>query len=105
MVRFSDNGGAYSFSYPESWIVEPVPDMNGVVLIAPDEEANWLANMFFEIVIDSKNRGLTRFVAETIPHIRERKKTSACFDRMRPNFQRGLGRESSSTPISLMRSS
>lgn len=74
MARFSDSGGIYAFSYPETWIVEQVPDMNGVLLIAPYEEANWQANMFFEIVIDSKNRGLTRFVAETIPHIRERKK-------------------------------
>ncbi len=73
MVRFMATDRSYSFSYPQNWSVEHIAQMNGFLLMAPNQEENWQANMFFEIRVDRENRTIEKAVNDLIPNLRSRK--------------------------------
>lgn len=55
-VEFKSPDGLYSFRHPVGWSVEPLN--NGVLLMAPDQEADWQANLYFEPGSDPEARSM-----------------------------------------------
>jgi hypothetical protein len=72
-VRFVAPDRSYSFNYPRSWSVEHIAQINGFILMAPSQEANWRANLFFEVRVDSESRTIEKAVNDLIPILRSRK--------------------------------
>lgn len=72
-TTYSDPDGNFSFSYPSTWAVEAVPEMNGVLLLAPDIEHDWQANMFFEWGLRHPSHSAERMLSDLATEISTRK--------------------------------
>lgn len=63
------------FSYPSGWVVEEVPDMNGVLVMNPAIEKNWQANVFFEVSEDLAGRELESALSDLVRGLTRTKTT------------------------------
>ncbi len=59
------------FSVPQGWSKEEVS--GGVLLLAPDQENNWQANIFIELRVDREHRPLDKAISDLAPNIKSRK--------------------------------
>ena len=62
-----------SFDAPAGWSVEDLAQEHGVLLMAPNEEANWQANIFLELREDAGNRSLDQALADLSVSLEGRK--------------------------------
>jgi hypothetical protein len=52
------------FGAPADWSVETIPDMNGVLLMSPDQECDFPANLWLELNRDPERRPLEQALDE-----------------------------------------
>jgi hypothetical protein len=64
--------GEVEFSVPDTWTKEVVG--NGILLMAPNTENNWQANLFLEFREDSEGRTLEQGLADLVANLSRRKK-------------------------------
>lgn len=62
-----------SFTAPTGWSVEDLAQERGVLLMAPNEEAGWQANIFLELRDDAETRSLDRALADLSVSLEGRK--------------------------------
>ena len=65
--------GGYSFQHPPKWSVETIPDGDGILVMCPTIEADWQANLFFELYSDSGNRSVGKMLEDYIPNLKKEK--------------------------------
>lgn len=71
---YSDAERGYSFQYPSEWSVEYVPELNGILVMCPDIEVDWQANIFFEIRRDDENRSPNEALEDLLPNVKAHKR-------------------------------
>lgn len=64
--------GAFEFVLPDGWTKETAA--GGVLLMAPDIENNWQANLFLEFRHDPEERTVEQMLTEVVPNLKDRKK-------------------------------
>jgi len=64
--------GGFEFTKPNGWTTEKAG--GGQLLMAPDVENNWQANIFLEYRDDPEARSLEQALADVVPNLNERKK-------------------------------
>jgi hypothetical protein len=64
--------GAFEFVVPTGWTKENAG--GGLLLMAPDIENNWQANLFLELREDADGRTLEQGLADLIPNLKNRNK-------------------------------
>jgi hypothetical protein len=64
--------GDFEYAIPNGWTREKVGD--GQLLMAPDIENNWQANLFLEYRDDPEGRSLEKALADVVPNLKDRKK-------------------------------
>jgi len=52
--------GDVVFTCPADWLVEPVPDLDGLIALHPQVECDWRANVLFELAPHVPGRTLVR---------------------------------------------
>jgi hypothetical protein len=65
--------GGYSFQHPPTWLVEVIPDVNGILVMCPTIEADWQANAFFELRSDSGNRSVAKMLEDLVLNLKKEK--------------------------------
>ncbi len=68
----SQRFGSFEFLLPDRWTKESVS--GGLLLMAPNIENNWQANLFLEFRHDSEGRTLAQTLADLAPNLKDRKK-------------------------------
>ncbi len=63
--------GGVSFAVPTGWSSEHIS--GGILLLAPQAEKGWQANIFLEHVTDRANRSLDQILTDLIPNLAARK--------------------------------
>jgi len=71
--KYTVSQGGYSFEYPPTWSVEAIPDANGLLVMCPTVEADWQANVFFELRSDPGNRPVGKMLEDLIPNLKKEK--------------------------------
>jgi hypothetical protein len=64
--------GAFEFVLPNGWTKENA--LGGLLLMAPDIENNWQANLFLEFRDDPDGRTVEQTLADVVPNLKDRKK-------------------------------
>lgn len=72
MLEYRSPDGAYSFTYPAGWSVEAVNegDLDGTLLMAPEMEGGWQANLFFSVDPDPGAGPLSQELNEFAANLR-----------------------------------
>ena len=73
-ATFSDSTRGFSFEHPKQWSVEDIKEMNGLLVTSPTLEANWQANLFFELRTDKENRKLDVMMDDLTTNLSKTKK-------------------------------
>jgi len=71
--KHTETKSGYFFEYPSSWSAEAVPNMNGLLVMCPVVEADWQANVFFELRMDPDNRSVSKVLEDLIPNLAKQK--------------------------------
>lgn len=77
-----------SFSVPQGWSVEQIS--GGVLLMAPDQENNWQANIFIESRADRERRPLKKALSDLAPNIKSRKSQYSELNREYQTLSNGI---------------
>jgi len=64
--------GAFEFVLPNGWTKENAS--GGLLLMAPEIENNWQANLFLECRDDPEGRPMEQALADVVPNLKDRKK-------------------------------
>ena len=64
--------GAFEFMLPDSWMKENAG--GGMLLMAPNIENNWQANLFLEFRDDTEGRTVDQALADVVANLKDRKK-------------------------------
>ena len=64
--------GPFEFVLPKGWTKENAA--GGLLLMAPEIENNWQANLFLEFRDDPEERTVEQALADVVPNLRDRKK-------------------------------
>ena len=64
--------GAFEFELPDRWTKEDAA--GGLLLMAPEIENDWQANLFLEFRKDAGGRTLEQALADVVPNLKDRKK-------------------------------
>ncbi|OPZ87153.1 MAG: hypothetical protein BWY74_03464 [Firmicutes bacterium ADurb.Bin419] len=88
--EYNDEIRGIKFKYPFYWSVEDIKEQNIILLMSPDIEKDWQANIFIEINSDLEKRTIDKQMDNLIQNLSETKKKFSLEDRKIITTKTGL---------------